>query len=89
MKLHDTPEPVLGEETKTCCGLDDVLDCRRVADKLGIPLNEGILNESSSMALSVYSPENLASLLEDTKQQTREEKIAIARAALAQSQVVN
>jgi len=62
---------------------------KELADKLGIPLNEGILNESSSMALSVYSPENLASLLEDTKQQTREEKIAIARAALAQSQVVN
>ena len=62
---------------------------KELADKLNIPLNEGILNESSSMALSVYSPDNLASLLEDTKQQTREEKIAIARAALAQSQVVN
>jgi hypothetical protein len=62
---------------------------KELADKLNIPLNEGILNESSSMALSVYSPDNLASLLEDTKEQTREEKIAIARAALAQSQVVN
>ena len=29
--------------------------------------------------LSVYSPENLASLLEDKVEQTREEKIAIAR----------
>ena len=62
---------------------------KELADKLNIPLNEGILNESSSMALSVYSPENLASLLEDTKQQTREEKIAIARAALAQQATVN
>ena len=62
---------------------------KELADKLGIPLNEGILNESSTMALSVYSPENLASLLEDTNEQTREEKIAIAGAALAQSQVVN
>ena len=52
---------------------------KSLADKLGIALNEGILNESSSMALSVYSPENLASLLEDKVEQTREEKIAIAR----------
>ena len=38
MKLHDTPEPSLDDTTsKTCCGLDDVMDCRRVADKLGIP----------------------------------------------------
>ena len=38
---------------------------KALADKLGIALNESILNESSSIALSVYSPENLASLLED------------------------
>lgn len=38
MKLHDTPEADLEDgETKTCCGLDDVNDCRRVAEKLGIP----------------------------------------------------
>jgi tRNA-uridine 2-sulfurtransferase len=38
MKLHDTPEPSVDDTTsKTCCGLDDVMDCRRVADKLGIP----------------------------------------------------
>ena len=37
MKLHDTPEVGVGDEGKTCCGLDDVLDCRRVADRLGIP----------------------------------------------------
>ena len=35
------------------------------------------------MALSVYSPENLASLLEDKVEQTREEKIAIARVSNA------
>ena len=50
-----------------------------LADKLGIALNESVLNESSSMALSVYSPENLASLLEDKKVLTREEKIAMFR----------
>jgi hypothetical protein len=52
---------------------------KALADKLGIALNESILNESSSMALSVYSPENLASLLEDKKVLTREEKIAMFR----------
>ncbi len=62
---------------------------KSLADKLGVVLNEGILNESSSMALSVYSPENLASLLEDKVEQTREEKIAIARQIMAQQQSYN
>ena len=39
---------------------------KALADKLGVVLNESMMNESSSLALSVYSPENLASLLEDT-----------------------
>ena len=59
---------------------------KALADKLGVPLNESILNESSSMALSVYSPENLASLLEDKVQLTRDQKIAMFR---EQQQVVN
>ena len=59
---------------------------KALADKLGIALNESILNESSSMALSVYSPENLASLLEDKVEMTREEKIAYFK---AQQQSVN
>ena len=58
-----------------------------LADKLGVALNEGILNESSSMALSVYSPTNLADLLTDTVEQTIEEKIAIARAVMQQATV--
>ena len=62
---------------------------KALADKLGIALNEGILNESSSMALSVYSPTNLADLLTDKVEQTREEKIAIARAVMQQQQSVN
>ena len=62
---------------------------KSLADKLGIPLNESVLNESSSMALSIYSPENLASLLEDKVEQTREEKIAIAKALMQQQQSVN
>ena len=60
---------------------------KALADKLGIALNESILNESSSMALSVYSPENLASLLEDKKVLTRDEKIAIARKQMQQVSV--
>ena len=62
---------------------------KSLADKLGVALNEGILNESSSMALSVYSPTNLADLLTDKVEQTREEKIAIARAIMQQQQSVN
>ncbi len=52
---------------------------KALADKLGVVLNESILDESSSMALSIYSPENLASLLEDKVEMTREEKIAMFR----------
>ena len=62
---------------------------KALADKLGIVLNESILNESSSMALSVYSPENLASLLEDKVEQTREEKIAIAKKLLQEQASIN
>ncbi len=62
---------------------------KALADKLGIALNESILNESSSMALSVYSPENLASLLEDKVEQTREEKIAIAKRLLQEQASIN
>ena len=55
------------------------------ADKVGVVLNETMMNESSSLALSIYSPENLASLLEDKKVMTREEKIAFARQQLQQN----
>jgi len=34
MKLHDAAP---GSQPGTCCGLDDALDARRVADELGIP----------------------------------------------------
>lgn len=39
MKLHDTPEraPGAADDGKHCCGLDDAMDARRVADALGIP----------------------------------------------------
>ena len=59
---------------------------KKLADKVGVVLNESMLNESSSLALSIYSPDNLASLLEDKIEMTREEKIAYFK---AQQQSVN
>ena len=58
---------------------------KALADKVGVVLNETMLNESSSLALSIYSPDNLASLLEDKEVLTREQKIAIARQQMAQN----
>ena len=58
---------------------------KALADKVGVVLNETMLNESSSLALSIYSPDNLASLLEDKEVLTREQKIAIARKQMQQS----
>ena len=59
---------------------------KELADKLGVVLNESILDAHSSMALSIYSPSNLADLLTDEVEQTREEKIAIAKQLLQQQQ---
>ena len=58
---------------------------KALADKIGVVLNETMMNESSSLALSIYSPENLASLLEDKQVLTRDEKIAFARQQMQQS----
>ncbi len=62
---------------------------KELADRLGVVLNESVLNESSSMALSIYSPTNLADLLTDEVEQTREEKIAIAKQLLREQQSIN
>ena len=58
---------------------------KQLADKVGVVLNETMLNESSSLALSIYSPDNLASLLEDKEVLTRDQKIAIARQQMQQT----
>ena len=58
----------------------------KLADKLGVVLNESVLDAHSSMALSIYSPTNLADLLTDEVEQTREEKIAIAKQLLQEQQ---
>ena len=60
---------------------------KALADKVGVVLNETMMNESSSLALSIYSPENLASLLEDKKVMTRDEKIAFARQQMQQQSI--
>ena len=49
---------------------------KALADKVGVVLNETMMNESSSLALSIYSPENLASLLEDKEKQDNSDIIA-------------
>ena len=49
---------------------------KALADKVGVVLNETMMNESSSLALSIYSPENLASLLEDKEKQDNADVIA-------------
>ena len=59
---------------------------KELADKLGVVLNESVLDAHSSMALSIYSPSNLADLLTDEVEQTREEKIAIAKQLLQEQQ---
>ena len=61
--------------------VDKLVEIEHSLQTSGTPrlLNESVLNESSSLALSVYSPENLASLLEDKVEMTREEKIAMFR----------
>ena len=58
---------------------------KALADKVGVVLNETMMNESSSLALSIYSPDNLASLLEDKQVLTRDQKIAIARQQMQQA----
>ena len=51
---------------------------KELFDKLRIPLNESMLDDQSTMALSVFSPENLADMLtdKDDEFENREAKIA-------------
>jgi len=59
---------------------------KELADKLGVVLNDSVLDAHSTMALSIYSPTNLADLLTDEVEQTRDEKIAIAKQLLQEQQ---
>ena len=89
IKQHEQMYSYVEEKMKTLrLGLKSYRtfeQAKQLADKVGVVLNESMMNESSSMALSIYSPENLASLLEDKVELTREQKIAIARKQMQQS----
>ena len=62
---------------------------KELFDKLGIPLNESMISDQSSMALSVFSPTNLADMLtdQDDEFESRAEKIAHFKSL--QQQTVN
>ena len=62
---------------------------KALADKLGVVLNESMMNESSSLALSVYSPENLASLLEDKVENNNADIIAKFKAQRSATNMAN
>ncbi|MCB9778056.1 MAG: tRNA 2-thiouridine(34) synthase MnmA [Alphaproteobacteria bacterium] len=51
MKLHDAPDPGHGAAAKRCCGLDDALDARRVAERLGFPFYVMDLREAFRKAV--------------------------------------
>ena len=58
---------------------------KELADKLGVVLNESVLDAHSSMACQFIVRTNLAELLTDEVEQTRDEKIAIAKKLLART----
>ena len=52
MRLHDeSPTAVKAGVSRTCCGVDDALDARRVADALGIPFYVMNLREAFDKAV--------------------------------------
>lgn len=62
MKLHDAPAfaPGAAGDGKHCCGLDDSLDARRVADRLGIPFYVMDLRREFQRAVMDYFAETYA-----------------------------
>ena len=62
MKLHDAPasSSLVAGDGKHCCGLDDALDARRVADKLGIPFYVMDLRREFKRAVMDYFAETYA-----------------------------
>ena len=64
-------------------------DAKKLCDKLGIALNETILNTDSSLALSIYSPDNLANLLADNEAEDNKADIIAQFRAGKLNQAIN
>jgi hypothetical protein len=62
---------------------------KELFDKLGIPLNEAMLNDQSTMALSVFSPDNLADMLTDKDDEFESREAKIAHFKALQSASIN
>ena len=62
---------------------------KELFDKLGIPLNEAMLDDQSTMALSVFSPENLADMLKDKDDEFESREAKIAHFKALQSASIN
>ena len=64
-------------------------DAKELCDKLGIALNESVLNTDSSLALSIYNPSALASLLEDNESEDNKADIIAQFRAGKLNQAIN
>jgi len=62
---------------------------KELADKLGMVLNETILDTESSMALSIYNPSALASLLADSDEEDNKANIIAQFKARKLNQAIN
>ena len=82
VRTHETMfDYINGKVTKIEQGLKAYTkysQAKELFDRLNIPLNESMLDDQSTMALTVFSPENLADMLtdQDDEFESREAKIA-------------
>jgi hypothetical protein len=64
-------------------------EAKELCDKLGIALNESVLNTESSLALSIYNPSALASLLADNEAEDNKADIIAQFRAGKLNQAIN
>ena len=64
-------------------------EAKELCDKLGIALNESVLNTDSSLALSIYNPSALASLLSDNEAEDNKADIIAQFRAGKLNQAIN
>ena len=64
-------------------------EAKELCDKLGIALNESVLNTDSSLALSIYNPSALASLLSDNEAEDNKADIIAQFKAGKLNQAIN